>query len=193
MFLPPLPGPTTRLEILGDSKVAVGWMNGVWRVSSFRYRERVAEAQNLLHTACTQGLVLPRQSHFDWFRWVYRELNQLADGAANAALDAALGAAEGASGRVITILKPPHDPGLLQTAPSLFRWWPPTRSPPRGHGVGGAGRNQPAPADPTTPVWELLATCGEFRGDSSVDDAESLAAFEAVQAALAYVAGRPIS
>ena len=104
-------------------------------------------------------------------------------------LDAVVGAAAGASGRVIQILRPPTDPCRYKRLRVFFDGGrrPQVRHAATGWAVqGDAG---PAPGDPETPVWEILATCGEYRGDITVNDAESLAAVEAVKAILAYVAG----
>ncbi len=72
-----------RLEIIGDSKLVIGWLNGVWRC-----KYRVCDARlDLLHGALEElerrHSAWPRTDDADWGRHIFRELNTEADALAS--------------------------------------------------------------------------------------------------------------
>ena len=74
------------LEIVGDSELVVGWMNGETNCSDAGHAEHVEYALTMLHNAWVNSEAAPRQSHTAWLRHVYRELKSEADAMATDAI-----------------------------------------------------------------------------------------------------------
>jgi len=72
-----------RLEVCGDSRVVINWLNGIWPVKFLPYLRRVQGLHRQLHEMVACGDVRPRQDSADFCRHVFRELNGQADALAN--------------------------------------------------------------------------------------------------------------
>ena len=72
-----------RLEILGDSRLIIHWVNGLWRCKFKVYDQRVAILHSILTELMVTHGVAPRQDCDDWGRHIYRELNAEADALAS--------------------------------------------------------------------------------------------------------------
>ena len=72
-----------RMEICGDSRVIVQWVNGVWPTRFLPYARCVQQVHRKMHGMWCQNSVRPRTDSADFFRHIYRELNTEADALAN--------------------------------------------------------------------------------------------------------------
>ena len=78
---------TTLLEVLGDSELDIGWVNGQTRCETHVHLlNLLTSAQESRFDAWRHDMILPRQSHLPWCRHIYRELNKEADALATEAL-----------------------------------------------------------------------------------------------------------
>ncbi len=79
---------STRLEICGDSELVINWINGEARCQSLQHHiDMPAEVMEMLYQSWKAGIILPRESHVNWCRHVYRELNTAADAMATLAIE----------------------------------------------------------------------------------------------------------
>ena len=78
-----LPTAAIRLEFLGDSKLIVNWMRGVWDMKYKVYRNRVEQLSSQWDCACQQFFVAPPTDCADFHRHIFRDLNSEADAKAN--------------------------------------------------------------------------------------------------------------
>ena len=76
-----------RLEILGDSKVVVNWMNGEWEVKGSEHTLHVRNVIDQFVRWYLGGIFRPRNDESCWCRHVFRESNKTADTHANWLLD----------------------------------------------------------------------------------------------------------
>ena len=72
-----------RLEVCGDSKVIVNWLNGVWPTRFLPYFHRVSRMHRQLHQMVKEYAVRPLEDSADFCRHVFRELNDQADALTN--------------------------------------------------------------------------------------------------------------
>ena len=68
-----------RLEICGDSKVIINWVNGVWPAKFMPYTREIGKVQRRLHELVNVFDVRPKRDVCDFCRHIYRELNTEAD------------------------------------------------------------------------------------------------------------------
>ena len=68
-----------RLEICGDSKVVINWVNAEWPSKFLPYSKAVGRMQQTLHTLVADFAVRPRLDSCDFCRHIFRELNRDAD------------------------------------------------------------------------------------------------------------------
>eukprot|EP00973_Karenia_brevis_P040018 5525708-Karenia_brevis.AAC.1 len=69
----------SRLEIVGDSKLVINWINGLWRCKYHIYRGRLAILHKIIEELIVNYGFRPRCETAEWSRHVYRELNGEAD------------------------------------------------------------------------------------------------------------------
>jgi len=68
-----------RLEILGDSKLVVNWVRGIWACKFRPYKARMQEVIGTLENHVTASGLRPRCRDADFARHIFRELNGEAD------------------------------------------------------------------------------------------------------------------
>ena len=73
------PACSSRLEITGDSKLVVNWINGTWRCRFNVYGRRLRKLHGSLEDMSKNLGLRPRQDSADWSRHAHRELNSEAD------------------------------------------------------------------------------------------------------------------
>ena len=71
----PALGNQMRIQILGDSKLIVTWMNGKWKINNQKFKMMIQKTQNTMDTTD----IPPMRDHLDMFHHIYREWNQEAD------------------------------------------------------------------------------------------------------------------
>ena len=76
-----------RLEILGDSKVVINWMNGDWDVKGNEHTAHVRDVFHQFVRWYLSGTFRPRNDEGLWRRHVFRESNNAADTHANWLMD----------------------------------------------------------------------------------------------------------
>lgn len=72
-----------RCELVGDSKLIINWLRGLWIVNFRRYDARVRLLQQRLEKLSQACLIAPPTDEADIFRHIFRELNSEADAKAN--------------------------------------------------------------------------------------------------------------
>ena len=75
------------LEIIGDNKNVIDWLNGTALVDASAYKPRVALLIQALAGSWDRNGLITKTASADWFRHVYCELNTKADELANLAMD----------------------------------------------------------------------------------------------------------
>ena len=75
-----------RLEVLGDNKVVINWMNGAWEVKG-EERAILVRAVDQFVRWFLGGTFRPRTDENDWCRYILRESNKAADTHANWLMD----------------------------------------------------------------------------------------------------------
>jgi len=73
----------SRLEVCGDSRVIIQWVNAVWPVRSLPYARCIQRMHRMMHGMRRECGVRPRVDSVDFCRHIYRELNVEADRIAN--------------------------------------------------------------------------------------------------------------
>ena len=68
-----------RLEVLGDNKVVINWMNGVWEVKGEEHAIPVRGVVDQFVRWFLGGTFRPRTDENDWCRHIFRESNKAAD------------------------------------------------------------------------------------------------------------------
>ena len=68
-----------RLEILGDTKVVINWMNGPWEVKGEEHTVPVRGVVDQLVRWYLGGTFGPRTDETDWCTHIFREHNKEAD------------------------------------------------------------------------------------------------------------------
>ena len=68
-----------RLEVLGDNKVVINWMNGAWEVKGDEHVVPVQCVVDQFVRWFLGGTFRPRTDESDWCRHVFRESNKAAD------------------------------------------------------------------------------------------------------------------
>ena len=76
-----------RLEILGDSKVVINWMNGDWEVKGNEHDAHVRDVIDQFVRWYLGGTFRPRNDESRWCRHVFRESNKAGDTHANWLMD----------------------------------------------------------------------------------------------------------
>ena len=76
-----------RLEILGDSKVVINWMNGDWEVKGNEHNSHVRDVIDQFVRWYLGGIFRPRNDEGCWCRHVFQESNKAADTHANWLMD----------------------------------------------------------------------------------------------------------
>ena len=76
-----------RLEILGDSKVVINWMNGDWEVKGNEHTAHVRDVIDQFVRWYLSGTSRPRNDESCWCRHVFQETNKAADTHANWLMD----------------------------------------------------------------------------------------------------------
>ena len=77
-----------RLEILGDSKVVINWMNGNWEVKGNEHTAHVRNITDQFVKWYLSGTFRPRNDDEScWCRHIFRESNKAADAHANWLMD----------------------------------------------------------------------------------------------------------
>ena len=77
-----------RLEVLGDSKVVINWMNGDWEVKGQEHEMHVRGIIDQFVRWYLGGIFRPRNDDgSSWCRHIYRESNKAADTHANWLMD----------------------------------------------------------------------------------------------------------
>ena len=76
-----------RLEVLGDNKVVINWMNGAWEVKGEEHAIPVRGVVDQFVRWFLGGTFRPRTDENDWCRNVFRESNKAADTHANWLMD----------------------------------------------------------------------------------------------------------
>ena len=76
-----------RLEILGDNKVVINWMNGAWEVKDEEHAVPVRGVVDQLVQWFLGGTFRPRTDETCWCRHIFRESNKAADTHANLLMD----------------------------------------------------------------------------------------------------------
>ena len=76
-----------RLEVLGDNKVVINWMNGAWEVKGDEHAVLVRGVVDQLVRWFLGGTFWPRNDESDWCRHIFRESNKAADTQANWLMD----------------------------------------------------------------------------------------------------------
>ena len=79
----------SALDVVGDSKLIIQWINGVWTPTLPKYHEQIRLIQNLLGDLVVQGRLSTSsyRTHPPCCRHVYRERNR-ADSLCNSAISA---------------------------------------------------------------------------------------------------------
>ena len=72
-----------RLEVCGDSRVVIQWLNGIWPAKFLPYERSISRSQQQLYSMSHLLMVAPRENKADFCRHIYRELNTMADKIAN--------------------------------------------------------------------------------------------------------------
>ena len=75
------------LEVLGDNKVVIHWMNGAWEVKGEEHAVPVRCVANQFLRWFLGGAFRPRTDENDWFKLIFRELNKAADTHVNWLMD----------------------------------------------------------------------------------------------------------
>ena len=75
------------LEVLGDNKVVINWMNGVWEVKGEEHAILVSGVVGQFVQWFLGGSFRPRTDENDWCRQILRESNKAADTHANWLMD----------------------------------------------------------------------------------------------------------
>ena len=76
-----------RLEVLGDNKVVINWMNGAWEVKGDEHAVPVRGVVDQFVRWFLGGTFRPRTDESDWCRHIFRESNKAADTHANWLMD----------------------------------------------------------------------------------------------------------
>ena len=76
-----------RLEILGDNKVVINWMNGAWEVKGEEHTVLVGSVVDQVVRWYLGGTFRPRTDETDWCRHIFREYSKAADTHANWLMD----------------------------------------------------------------------------------------------------------
>ena len=76
-----------RLEVLGNNKVVINWMNGAWEVKSEEHAIPVRGVVDQFVGWFLGGTFPPRTDENDWCRHIFRESNKAADTHANWLMD----------------------------------------------------------------------------------------------------------
>ena len=64
-----------RVQIMGDSSLAVSCLNGRWKINNKQIRAEVQKTQNLLDKTD----IRPMADHLDLFQHIYRDWSEKAD------------------------------------------------------------------------------------------------------------------
>ena len=75
------------LEILGDHKVVINWVNGAWKVKGDEHTVLVRGVVDHFVLWYLDGTFLPRTDETDWCRHIFRESNKVADTHGNWLMD----------------------------------------------------------------------------------------------------------
>ena len=76
-----------RLEVLGDNKVVVNWLNGAWEVKGDEHAVPVRGVVGQFVRWFLGGTFRPRTDENDWCGHIFRESNKAADTHANWLMD----------------------------------------------------------------------------------------------------------
>ena len=76
-----------RLEVLGDNKVVINWMNGAWEVKGEEHATPVRGVVDQFVRWLLGGTFRPRTDENDWCRQIFGESNKAADTHANWLMD----------------------------------------------------------------------------------------------------------
>ena len=76
-----------RLEILGDSRAVICWLNGMWEVKDDEHANTVRGVVDQFVRWYMSGTFRPRTNEAQWSRHIYREHNTFADTHANWLMD----------------------------------------------------------------------------------------------------------
>ena len=82
-----LHGHHRRLEVLGDNKVVINWMNGAWEVKGEEHAVPVRGVVDQFVRWFLGGTFRQRTDDNDWCRHIFRESNKAADTHANWLMD----------------------------------------------------------------------------------------------------------
>ena len=81
------PDDNRRLENLGDNKVVINWMHGVWEVKGEEHTVLVRGVVDQHVRWYLGGTFRPRTDESDWCRHIFRESNKASDTHANWLMD----------------------------------------------------------------------------------------------------------
>ena len=76
-----------RLEVLGDNKVVINWMNGAWEVKGEEHAVPVRGVVDQFVRWFLGGTFRPRTDEHVWCRHIFRESNKAAETHANWLMD----------------------------------------------------------------------------------------------------------
>ena len=79
-----------RLEVLGDNKVVINWMNGAWEVKGEEHAIPVHGVVDQFVRWFLGGTFRPRTDENDWCRHIFHESNKAADTHANWLMDSVI-------------------------------------------------------------------------------------------------------
>ena len=107
-----------RLEIFGDNKVVINWMNGAWEVKGEEHAIPVRGVVDQFVRWFLGGTFRPRTDENDWVRHIFRESNKVADTHANWLMD------NGDSGPGAQWMAPDHHDKMQKITSYcvVFRW-----------------------------------------------------------------------
>ena len=72
-------GHSLPMEVIGDDQLVINWLNGIASVKCPWYVSRCSEMVNGIFHSWRSGYLSPHTATGDWYRHLYRELNQEAD------------------------------------------------------------------------------------------------------------------
>ena len=76
-----------RLEVLGNNKVVINWMNGAWEVKGDEHAVPFCGVVDHFVRWFLGGIFRPRTDEYDWCRHIFRESNKAADTHADWVMD----------------------------------------------------------------------------------------------------------
>lgn len=142
-------GLTNRVELLGDSRLCVEWLNGRWPTRSPFLRAIISELQTKLFKWNSFLNMEPRRKNANWSRHIFRELNDECDGLSK------LGVQRNSCGFCLEMVM-----GMEQLPPYIYGAWDGAYNPgSRFVGVGWTiyGGHSFCPNTPGVPEWKCLA------------------------------------